>query len=53
MIEAMSIEGLLSDAEYAGYEKVIDDLYAAVEKDEQYRPNVHLNALKRVDRGGS
>ena len=53
IVEAMSIEGLLSDAEYAGYEKVIDDLYAAVEKDEQYRPGVHLNALKRVSGGGS
>ena len=53
IVEAMSVEGLLSDAEYAGYEQVVNDLYKAVEKDEQYRPGVHLDALRRVDSGGS
>ncbi|MCB2052635.1 MAG: hypothetical protein KDE35_00145 [Geminicoccaceae bacterium] len=53
VVEAMSAEGDLSDAEYGRFEQIMNDLYAAVAKDEQYRPSVHLKALKRIATSGS
>jgi Cytochrome c554 and c-prime len=40
--------GAISAQEYEPVEQVMADLYAAVAKDEQYRPSAHLAALRRV-----
>lgn len=45
---AMTREGWLGDTERARVERVKNALYAAVKNDERYRPNVHLDALRRL-----
>ena len=44
MLEA----GSITQAEYGRIEKIMADMYAAVERDEQYRPSAHLGALQRL-----
>ena len=48
VLSAMQDAGAISQAEYQQIEQLMADLYAAVEKDEQYRPSAHLNALERL-----
>ena len=48
ILTAMLDTGSISQAEYGRIEQVMADLYAAVAKDEQYRPSAHLGALRRL-----
>jgi hypothetical protein len=48
VLSAMQDAGAISQAEFQQIEQLMADLYAAVEKDEQYRPSAHLNALERL-----
>ena len=48
IVTAMLDSGWISETEYGRIEQVMADLYAAVEKDEQYRPSTHLGALRRL-----
>ena len=48
ILTAMIDQGAISEAERGPVEKVMADLYAAVDKDEQYRPSAHLAALRRL-----
>jgi Cytochrome c554 and c-prime len=48
VLTAMLDTGAMSQEEYGQIEQVMADLYAAVAKDEQYRPSVHLTALRQV-----
>lgn len=48
ILETMREQAWISDAEYSRAEAVMNDLYAAVQKDEQYRPATHLAALRRL-----
>jgi hypothetical protein len=48
LLASMRAAGFLNEGEYEGVQRVMDEMYAAVEKDEQYRPTVHLAALRRL-----
>lgn len=48
LLETLRAEGWISETEYSRAESVMNDLYAAVQKDEQYRPAAHMAALRRV-----
>jgi hypothetical protein len=48
ILSSMRAAGFLNEGEYDGVQRVMDEMYAAVEKDEQYRPTVHLAALRRL-----
>ena len=48
ILSAMADAGWISAAEYQEVEALMTDVYAAVEKDEQYRPGAHLGALQRL-----
>ncbi|HSA82828.1 MAG TPA: multiheme c-type cytochrome [Geminicoccaceae bacterium] len=48
VLTSMLETGAISAEEYEPVEQVMADLYAAVAKDEQYRPSTHLAALRRV-----
>ncbi|MCC2665218.1 MAG: hypothetical protein K0S35_3140, partial [Geminicoccaceae bacterium] len=45
---ALLDSGSVTETEYGRIEQVMADLYAAVAKDEQYRPSTHLGALRRL-----
>ena len=48
VLSALADAGWISEAEYLEVEKLMADVYAAVEKDEQYRPSTNLGALQRL-----
>jgi Cytochrome c554 and c-prime len=48
IVTALLDSGSVSETEYRRIEQVMADLYAAVAKDEQYRPSTHLGALRRL-----
>jgi len=48
ILSAMADAGWISEAEYQEVEKLMTDVYAAVEEDERYRPSAHLGALQRL-----
>jgi hypothetical protein len=48
ILSAMLAAGSISQAEYQEVEQLMTEVYAAVEKDEQYRPSAHLGALQRL-----
>jgi hypothetical protein len=48
ILSAMLETGAITEAEQAEVEQVMSELYAAVERDEQYRPSAHLGALRRL-----
>ena len=48
LVQAMRDAGVIEAAEAAGVEALMDNLYAAVDEDERYRPKVALDAMKRV-----
>ena len=50
ILSAMLERRLDQRGEYAEVEQLMTDMYAAVEKDEQYRPSAHLGALQRLKR---
>jgi len=45
---AMREAGLLDQATFERYEQVMNEMYAAVEDDERYRPGAHLGALRKL-----
>jgi Cytochrome c554 and c-prime len=49
ILAAMRDAGWIDEAEYGRVEQVMADMYAAVERDEQYRPNTQLGALRRLE----
>lgn len=48
ILSTMLDAGAITQAEYRRVEQIMADLYAAVERDEQYRPGAHLGALQRL-----
>jgi hypothetical protein len=48
ILSALADAGWISEAEYLEVEKLMTDVYAAVEQDEQFRPSAHLGALQRL-----
>jgi hypothetical protein len=48
ILSALLESGAISEAEQGQVEQVMSELYAAVERDEQYRPSAHLGALRRL-----
>ena len=49
ILTGMRERGVIDEAGFARYEQVMNDLYAAVEDDERYRPRAHLGALRELD----
>jgi hypothetical protein len=48
ILTAMKAAGWVGDEEYDRVKKQMDEVYAAVAQDEQYRPTAHLAALRRL-----
>lgn len=52
ILSTMAAAGWINEAQYLEVEKLMTDVYAAVEQDERYRPSAHLDALQRLKAAG-